>query len=201
MQHKNLWAPRIYTLHGFVKSNILEGARTLDVGCGDHKLRGATGVDMLKLPSVDVVHDLGVFPWPFANNSFDLLFANHVMEHVDDVVKTLEEMHRILAPGGRVVIQVPYFRSVDAFTDPTHRHFFTSQSFEYVVEGELQERYRYSGALYKKLGFWYGWPHQSRNPLKQLLKSFIAKYPHFYDQYLSVILPTNCLTWELEVKK
>ncbi len=195
---KNLWAPRIYTPHGFVKNNLLEGVRALDVGCGDRKLSGATGVDILALPSVDVVHDLSVFPWPFADNSFDLILANHFMEHATDVVKTLEEICRILAPGGHVVIQVPYFRSTDAFTDPTHRHFFTSQSFDYVVAGDVQARYRYSATLFEKLGFWYGWPHPSKNPLKQLLKSFIAAHPEFYDQYLSILLPTECLTWELE---
>ncbi len=202
MERNDLWVPRIYTSRGFTKKDILDGARALDVGCGDRKLPGAIGVDALALPSVDVVHDLSIFPWPFADNSFDLVYANHFLEHVDDVVRTLEEIHRILVVGGRATIQVPYFRSTDAFTDPTHRHFFTSRSLDYVVEGgALQSRYQYSKVLFRKCGFWYGWPHSSRNPLKQLLKSFIAAHPVFYDQYLSLFLPTECLTWELEAEK
>lgn len=46
---------------------------------------------------------------PFAENSFDVTFCNHVMEHVDDDIKAMSELHRILKPGGWGIIQVPFF--------------------------------------------------------------------------------------------
>ncbi len=196
-----LWTQKIYTKTGFQKEDILEGARALDIGCGGRKLPGSIGIDILSLPGVDVVHDLSRFPWPFEDDSFDLVFASHFLEHTHDVIKTLEEIHRILKPSGRAVIQVPYFRCIDAVVDPTHEHYFASQSLDYVVEGTPQARYSYSSRKFKKVGFWYGWPHPSSNPLKQVLKSFIASRPIFYDQYLSVFLPSECLTWELEAVK
>lgn len=198
--HK-LWAPQIYTPRGFVTGDMLHGARALDVGCGGRKLPGAVGMDILALPGVDVVHDVDHAPWPFADGSFDLVFLNHVLEHVVDVVATMEEIHRVLAPGGRVVIQVPYFRCTDAYNDPTHTHFFASQTLDYFIEGAGLARYRYSDKLFRRAGFWYGWPHRSRNPLRQALKHVMHRYPRWYDQYLSVLLPTECLTWELEVVK
>lgn len=197
----HLWAPKIYTQQGFVKENILGGLRALDVGCGGRKLPGAVGMDILNLRGVDVVHDVDQTPWPFENNSFDLVFLNHVLEHVGDVVAVMEEIHRVLQPGGRVVIQVPYFRCVDAYNDPTHTHFFASKTLDYFVEGAGLAEYRYSDKLFHKKGFWYGWPHQSHNPLKQALKSFVHRNSSFYDQYLSLLLPTECLTWELEAVK
>ncbi|MEK7613197.1 MAG: class I SAM-dependent methyltransferase [Patescibacteria group bacterium] len=198
MSQESLWAPRIYTPNGFVKENILNDKRALDIGCGNRKLPGAVGMDVLSLPAVDVVHDINQTPWPFEKHSFDLVFMNHALEHVDDVVKTLEETHRILKPGGRVVIQVPYFRALDSVVDPTHRHFFASQTLDYFVEGTGLAKYAYSNATFKKRGFWYGWPHASTNPIRQIFKQFIHSSPLVYDQYLSLLMPTECLTWELE---
>ncbi|MGD0328610.1 MAG: class I SAM-dependent methyltransferase [Minisyncoccia bacterium] len=202
MRQNDLWTPALYTFRGFVQENILNSAQALDIGCGNRKLPGAVGIDKLALSLVDVVHDLSVFPWPFADNSFDLVFANHFLEHADDVLRTMEEINRVLAPGGRVVIQVPYFRCVDAYTDPTHKHFFASQTLDYCIADTRISAYAYTPARFIKRGFWFGWPHSSRNPLKQLLKSFITSHASFYDQYLSLLFPVKCLTWELEsIKK
>jgi SAM-dependent methyltransferase len=44
---------------------------------------------------------------PFAANSFDLLFSNEVIEHVDDDRQTLKEMVRVVKPGGRIIIFCP----------------------------------------------------------------------------------------------
>lgn len=198
MKNQNLWTPRIYTKTGFVRDSILEGTKALDIGCGDRKLPGAVGIDRLSLPAVDIVHDLDVFPWPIADASYDLVFANHFLEHVTDVLACLGEMHRILKPGGRAVIQVPYFRSVDAFSDPTHRHFFTASTLDYVCTDTSLSRYEYTPFTFKKVGFWYAWPQPSRNPFMALIKKYIHKHTAFYDQYLSLIIPTECVTWELE---
>ncbi len=195
---QSFWTTRIYTQRGFVRENILGDIRALDIGSGNRKLPGAIGIDRLKLPNVDVIHDLSRFPWPFPNESFNLVLANHFLEHTEDVLETLGEIHRILVPGGRLVIQVPYFRSLDAITDPTHRHFFTSATLDYVIEGTNLARYSYTQFFFKKIGFWYAWPQPSRNPFARLFKSFITSHRHFYDQYLSLVLPVECLTWELE---
>lgn len=197
-QKTMLWAPRIYTPNGFVRENIVGDLCAIDLGCGDRKLPGARGIDSLALPSVDMVHDLSMFPWPLESASIDLVFANHFLEHSDDIVKTLAEIHRILVPGGRFVLQVPYFRSIDAVTDPTHTHFFTAKSLEYFTLDAPLARYSYSPFLFKKLAFWYGWPHTSRNPLKWFLKKFIDSHSTYYDQYLSLLFPVKCLTWEFE---
>ncbi|WP_424963432.1 class I SAM-dependent methyltransferase [Ekhidna sp.] len=46
---------------------------------------------------------------PFEDNSIDIIFCNHVLEHVDDDKKALREMHRVLKPGGWAILQVPFF--------------------------------------------------------------------------------------------
>jgi SAM-dependent methyltransferase len=192
------WTERIYTKHGFVTEDVVQGISALDLGCGGRKLPGATGVDALALPGVDVVHDLEIRPWPFADEAFDLVFANHFLEHTEDVLATLGEAHRILKPGGRLVIQVPYFRSTDAVSDPTHRHLFTSASLDYVIKGTKLEKYSYTPFKFTRIGFWYGWPQRSRNPLVRRFKTYLNTHKSFYDQRLSLLVPTECVTWELE---
>ncbi len=65
---------------------------------------------------------------PFEENTFDVAFCNHVMEHVDDDIKAMSEIHRVLKPGGWAIIQVPFFPPLKAstfedfsITDPKQR--------------------------------------------------------------------------------
>jgi len=48
-----------------------------------------------------------VTDYPAADNTFDLVFFHHVLEHVPDDVKALSEVHRILKPGGVLILGVP----------------------------------------------------------------------------------------------
>lgn len=200
----DLLVPKIYTPDGLVKHSILEGKRALDVGCGSRKLPGAVGIDILRMPEVDIVYNLSIFPWPLRENEFDVVFMSHCLEHMGDLLKTLAEIHRISRNGAHIIIQVPYFRSTDAYTDPTHRHFFTSHSLDYFCEGEKISDdcgASYVPFRFRKLGFWFGWPRGSRNPVRRFLKPFMRRYPQFYEQYLSLLIPVASITWELEVIK
>jgi len=44
---------------------------------------------------------------PFEVNKFDVVICNHVMEHVDDDLQCMRELHRVLKPGGWAIMQVP----------------------------------------------------------------------------------------------
>jgi len=194
------YAEQIYTPFGITKENIFHNKeKVLHIGSGKAALPGTKTIDIIDFPEVDVVHDLDIFPWPFADNSYDLIFAHSVFEHLENQLKTMEEISRILKPGGRLVITVPYFRCVDAFTDSTHTHFFTTQSLNYYIRGSELSNFEYTNVKFKKIGFWYGWPHPSKNILVRLLKKIMNRYPYFYDQYLSIIFPVKILIWELEL--
>lgn len=68
------------------------------------------------------LHDI-----PFPENTFDVVFCNHVLEHVDDDIKCMKEMLRVLKPGGWAILQSPIdpMRSVTfedpSITDPAER--------------------------------------------------------------------------------
>lgn len=57
------------------------------------------------------VHDI-----PFEENTFDIAMCNHVMEHVDDDIKAMSEIYRVLKPGGWAIMQVPFFSPVGSVT-------------------------------------------------------------------------------------
>ncbi len=56
-------------------------------------------------PIADMHFDLHEIP--LDDNKFDVVFCNHVMEHVDDALKCMKELHRVLRPGGWGIMQVP----------------------------------------------------------------------------------------------
>lgn len=108
------------------------GARTrLHLGCGHIIKEGWLNQDVASLPGVDVVHDLRMFPWPFKDGEFEEVYADNVLEHLPDTVRTMEEIYRITKPGGKVFIGVPFWNSFEAWGDPTHEHFFSEEVFEF----------------------------------------------------------------------
>lgn len=61
------------------------------------------------------VHDI-----PFQSDSFDVILANHLLEHVDDDAKVLAEFHRVLKPGGWGIFQVPMdMKNPNTLEDPS----------------------------------------------------------------------------------
>lgn len=58
---------------------------------------------------------------PFEDNSFDAVMCNHVMEHIEEDLRAMKEIHRVLKPGGWAIIQVPFMGMdlEDTFEDPS----------------------------------------------------------------------------------
>lgn len=103
----------------------------LDIACGQRKQEGFIGVDVWPGPDVDVVWDLTRFPWPFDNDSVDEAVCSHYVEHTPDLIKFMNELHRIMKPGASAIIICPYYTSYRAFMDPTHTRFISEMSFFY----------------------------------------------------------------------
>ncbi len=70
---------------------------TLHLGSGLKYIPGATNVDVTAAGNPDVVHDLNVRPWPFETSSFDDVHAYDVLEHLEDVLRTIEEIPSCLS--------------------------------------------------------------------------------------------------------
>jgi len=185
-----------------------ETARKLDVGCGSRKLPGFVGIDNMISPQVDVIHDLNVYPWPFAHDSFNHVVCRHSLSHLDDVVAAMEELHRITAPGGSIEIVAPHFSSDNYFTDVTHRRAFGYRSMDYFcINRPFLYRYRET-AVFKladvRISFLQAkvFDVKKRNPFQWFgLEWMINKTPRFYEHFLAFILRANEVYFCLEVVK
>jgi SAM-dependent methyltransferase len=62
------------------------------------------------------IHDI-----PFGAATFDFVLCNHVLEHVRDDIRAMQEIARVLKPGGLAILQVPFFRPIpdQTFEDPS----------------------------------------------------------------------------------
>jgi predicted SAM-dependent methyltransferase len=169
----------------------------LDLGCGNKKREGALGIDFNSRTAADVIHDLNSFPYPLEDASFDEIYLDNTLEHLDNVIRVVEEAHRICKPNGLVKVIVPYFRSVWAFIDPTHKHFFTVNSFAYFDPSHpICTRYDYSLAKFKIEKIVFNETLKNRWT-KKIVLSFANKWPDYYEYYLSHYYPLDDISFYL----
>jgi SAM-dependent methyltransferase len=113
--------------------------RLLDLGCGKVPLYGAyarfvgevTCVDWAPGEYIDLSCDLSQ-PLPFADASFDTLILSDVLEHIPEPERLWREMTRVLAPGGHVIMNVPFYYSVHAHPHDYYR--YTNFALERFVQ-------------------------------------------------------------------
>lgn len=180
--------------------------KILDVGCGKNKTPGAIGIDLNPQTDADIIHDLGVVPYPFSDNEFDEIVCRHVIEHVPDVMALVTELHRIAKPRGRICILTPHYTNPDWATDPTHRNHFNSYSFNCfvpartpfpfytVVELRPIRTYVSLANLWRLLGIEFLTNLDQHWPQLRFLRKF-------WEFYLSSIMRGKELQFEFEVVK
>ncbi len=86
-----------------------------------------------KVEGVDMVHDLDVYPWPFPDNHFDVVYARDVIEHVKDIFQAMNEINRICKEEARVELIVPYWHSSEAFY-PNHNYYFNTDALKLFTQ-------------------------------------------------------------------
>ena len=182
-----------------VVSPIVLGApsRTLNLGSGqDRSKSDAVSIDRVAETKPDIVHDLDIYPWPLEDNRFDTVHCLDVIEHLQNIVRAMEEIHRISRNGARVHIATPHFSCANSYTDPTHLHHLGLFSFDYFTGGNkwgFYTRVRFK-KVRSRLHF-YG-------RYKNLHISWLAnKAPAFYEEHLTWIFPAWYMSFELEVVK
>ncbi len=115
--------------------------KKLNLGCGSDIREGWVNLDSASLPEVDGVHNIEKLPLPFADNSFDEIRCQDILEHVE-YIPILKDLHRILAPGGTLSVRVPHFTARNNYMDPTHRRMFSVNTFNHFVTGTSEHNRR-----------------------------------------------------------
>jgi predicted SAM-dependent methyltransferase len=107
--------------------------KSINLGCGFHKMKGFLNVDNSDIVKPDKKVDLNAVPWPFENDEFAHVVAKDILEHLgnDKVPFTdiIKEMYRVSENGALWEVQVPHHRCDHAFDDPTHRNVITPGTF------------------------------------------------------------------------
>ena len=96
--------------------------KKINIGSGEFPKEGYVNVDYYSVSTPDVKHDLSKFPYPFAENEFDLVESDHCLEHLPDPFAVMREIHRISKNGAKVIIRVPHFGR--GFTHAEHKSGF-----------------------------------------------------------------------------
>jgi len=106
------------------------GLLKVDIGGGLFPKEGYMTIDQ---EGGDITCDLneGI---PLPDNSVGVINASHVIEHLRDPIKTMREIHRVLAHGGWAFIEVPSTDGRGAWQDPTHVSFWNEHSFWYYTD-------------------------------------------------------------------
>lgn len=120
----------------------------IDIGCGKNKKSGFIGLDRVEMSGVDIVCDFDKEKIPLEDNSVNEVHSMHSMEHISDMLFIMEELWRVCEDKAKITIYVPYFTSVGAFRDPTHKRFFTYETFDHFTDTEKLPTF-YSGAKFK----------------------------------------------------
>jgi len=111
----------------------------LNLGSCDRTFPGFVSVDLC--PPADIIMDLGVDPWMFEDSSVEEVRAYDVLEHLADRIATMNNLHRILRPGGRADIIVPSATHGAGFAqDPTHKSAWSLNSFQYYEHGSFAQK-------------------------------------------------------------
>ena len=122
--------------------NEMSGIR-LDIGCGQNKQDGFVGLDVRELPGVEIVHDVNVHPWPLPDECVLVAMCSHLVEHIPPTVITpdgstrfpfvefMDELWRVMKPGGKVMISHPHGTSQGFLQDPTHVNSLNEATWAY----------------------------------------------------------------------
>ncbi len=131
---------RRHMVHALVcRLNPDQDCRILETGCSGGPLlkqlqadgyRHVTGIDisadaieLCRQRGLTETHVMDAQNPTFNPGSFDLIIASDVMEHLTDAPKALREWHRLLRPGGRLMVFVPAFRVLWSPHDEVNHHF------------------------------------------------------------------------------
>ena len=150
----SLQPPELELRRGFARSHVGPHDRVLDLGCGDGALTGTlaqaaaevVGADVAEAalrrarqrhPGIRFVRTPFDGELPFADGTFEVVWASEVIEHVADTARWLSEVRRVLVARGRLLVTTPShgrlrlaLGGIERYSEPLsdHLHLYTARS-------------------------------------------------------------------------
>jgi len=115
-----------------VKAKNHSVGSVLDLGSGNVELADTT-VDIDENTEPDIVHDLDEFPYPFEENEYETCWLIHILEHLENPDKALEEAKRIASD--RVIAIIP----IGERDDPDHERVYMPEDLDKFDPDEVEQ--------------------------------------------------------------
>lgn len=127
------------------------GLVRLNIGAGVSFIPGFVNIDITDRG--DICLDLNRERLPFEDNSVDLIFTNHTIEHLDGYLHAIGEIHRVLKHGGELLVGVPYVTLTEFnLVNPYHKQHFNEFSFDFFdPERLLGSAAESGGVMFRKV--------------------------------------------------
>ncbi len=170
---------------------MTENLKKLNLGSSGRKKEGYINVDWLSLVKPDVEHNLNVYPYPFKNNEFDVVEANHVIEHLERPFEVMREICRISKPGSKIIIRVPHFSR--GMAHPEHVH-----GFDVTFPNYFNKKYADVGYFGVDLQVeslrlkWFAFPHITQKMGFGAVTLFFAKLANSIINFFANLSPSFC---------
>lgn len=172
----------------------------LHLGCGNDYKKGYVNCDISAEVNPDKVVDLEK-KLPFKDNSITEVLANHVFEHVQNLVPLMHELYRVCKKDSKIIIRTPFYSAWGQFNDPTHVRFFTPWTFNYFEKGNYSHEVGANKDMFKvekvKINFGIG----SSSKLNFLFNPIINLNHKIYCRFFAFIFPSAEMYYELRTIK
>ena len=133
--------PAVQILNTSVTASLRRGtALRLNLGSGQRRLEGYFNVDCTTVTQPDLLADLNEPLDCLPDNCVEAVYARHTLEHIENFIGLLGELHRVCRADATLDIIVPHFSNPYGFSDPTHVRFFGLYSFFYFADAQDQPR-------------------------------------------------------------
>ncbi len=124
----------------------------LNIGAGKTYLPGFINIDISEV--ADISMDIGTTALPFDDNSVDVIFSHHTLEHVENYLFALSEIHRVLKHGCYLFVGLPYLTLTKYnLVNPYHLHHFNEFSFDFFDPKKIKGSAVEENQIYFQKGF------------------------------------------------
>lgn len=160
----------------------------VDLGCSKNKTEGLIGIDLDPNSAADIIADLEKNAIPLRENSVDRVVSKHFFEHLEDPIRLLKDIYRVVKDGGEIFIEVPHYSSYISH-GIGHKHYFSHKELVQMVKNEIDCDIVKPEITFYKTFRLFG------------IKFLANKFPVSYERFWAYIFPAENLKITARIRK
>ena len=176
----------------------------LNLGAGPDVREGWDNQYYKRFRGVNLVFNLENKRWPIKDNTYDFILCNHVIEHIGDLYRLFNELHRISRPDAIIKLEVPHYSVNFAFTQIDHKHYFGLDSLSILQSEDFQNKTKPFKIVSQRILF----RGEKSSKIMRVVSApinFVINLNHVVqlltDRYLSKIIPFYSMEYKIRAIK